>query len=394
MKNKWDIIVVGGGPGGIFAAREAALEGKSVLLLERKREMGLPVRCGEAVGHEDFIKNIPIEERWISSKVNTFIIVTPNGQEIELKNDLYSGYILNRDLFEQDMASKAAEAGTTIRMKSNVIDLLFDEKHKLIGVLSEEQGVVKKYFADIIIASDGIESNIATKMGIDTHLKPSEIEPCVQVMVSNVNLNKNALYIYAGSCYAPGGYAWVFPKANNCANIGLGINGKYASNDKHSIDYLNEFLEKYFPHASIQKLVTGGVSVTKNLNPLAKENMLIVGDAGHFVNPLNGGGITHAIASGIQAGRTAAAASNRPQDHKKIFNKYKSYIHKSFGKNHESLNRLKDVIYQLSDDEFNKIGDEVYKMDLEKRSFMAVFSKAIKSHPELLIDVARAFTGI
>ena len=231
-------------------------------------------------------------------------------------------------------------------------------------------------------------------MGIDTQLKPDQIEPCVQATVSNANLKRNALYLYAGSCYAPGGYAWVFPKANNCANIGLGINGKYASKEKHSIDYLNEFLDKYFPEASIQRLVSGGVPVTRNVDPLALENMLIAGDAGHMVNPLNGGGITHAIDSGIQAGQHAVEACNNPEKIDKIFDRYKKYIQKRFGKNHESLDRIKDVVYQLNDDEFNELGEEILKMNIEKRSFLGVFSKAIKKNPSLLVDVARAFTGI
>ncbi len=394
MTNKWDIIVVGAGPAGLFAALEAAKAGKKVLLIERKRELGVPVRCGEAIGHDDFVRYFPIEERWISSRVNSFILVLPNGKEVELKSDLYSGYIMNRDLFEYDMGIKVSEAGAEIKMKSNVIELIKDENYHLKGVVVEEQGNINHYYADIVIAADGVESQIAAKMGVNTQLKPSEIEPCVQATVANVNINKNALYIYIGLCYAPGGYAWVFPKANNCANIGLGINGKNADGKKHSIDYLNDFLAKFFPDASIQRLVSGGVPVTLNLDPLAIENMLITGDAGHMVNPSNGGGITHAIDSGIQAGKAAAQACDNPQKQEKIFNDYKKYIHKHIGKNHESLNRIKEAIYQLSDEEYNTIGDEILKLNIEKRTFMGVFSKAIKKQPSLLVDVARAFTGI
>jgi len=48
--NEYDVIIVGGGPGGCIAAKECAEKGLSVLLLERHREIGIPVRCGEAVG--------------------------------------------------------------------------------------------------------------------------------------------------------------------------------------------------------------------------------------------------------------------------------------------------------------------------------------------------------
>ncbi|MEA2077147.1 MAG: NAD(P)/FAD-dependent oxidoreductase [Candidatus Marinimicrobia bacterium] len=394
MKSKWDVIVVGGGPGGLFAAWEAAKAGKSVLLCERKREMGVPVRCGEAVGEVDFTKYISMEERWIGAKVKTFILVLPNGKEVKLKNDMYTGYILNRDLFEYDLATKASDAGVKIVMKANVTDLIHDENGSVKGIRVNEMGESHEYFASVVIAADGVESRIARKMGINTTLKPDDIEPCVQATVSNANLNENALYLYIGVCYAPGGYAWVFPKANNCANIGLGINGKYASTEKHSKDYLDEFLEKFFPHASIQRYVSGGVPVTTNLKTLAKENMLIVGDAGRMVNPMNGGGITHAITSGIQAGQAAAEACTDPGKIKKIFNKYQKDIHKQFGKNHESQYRIKEVVYQLSDEEYDQIGEEILKLDISKRTFLRVFTQVVKSRPEFLIDVVRAYAGI
>jgi len=394
MKTNYDVIVVGGGPGGLFAAMEAAKAGSSVLLCERKREMGIPVRCGEAVGEDDFTKYIAMEERWIGAKINTFILVLPNGKEVKLKNDIYTGYILNRDLFEYDLATKASDAGAKILMKANVTDLIHSEDGSIKGIRVDETGETHEYFASVVIAADGVESRIARKTGINTTIKPKDIEPCVQVTVSNANLNENALYLYIGRCYAPGGYAWVFPKANNCANIGLGINGKYASSEKHSKDYLDEFLKKYFPHVSIQRYVTGGVPVSTNLKTLAKENLLIVGDAGRMVNPMNGGGITHAISSGIQAGQAAAEACSKPDKLQKTFNKYQKDIYKQFGKNHESQYRIKEIVYQLSDEEYDQIGEEILKVDISKRTFLKVFSQVVKSNPEFLIDVVKAYAGI
>ena len=394
MKTNYDVIVVGGGPGGIFAAWEISKSGRSVLLCERKREMGVPVRCAEACAEEDINRYLPVEERWVAKRVNSFILVLPNGKEIKLSNAKYSGFILNRDLFEYDMAVKASENGTKIMMKANVVDLIYHEDGSAKGVKVDENGKIKEYYATVVIAADGVESRIAKKMGIDTTLKARDIEPCVQVTASNVNLKENALYIYIGKKYAPGGYAWAFPKANNCANIGLGINGKYASNEKHTKEYLDEFLATYYPHVSVQKYITGGVPVSLTLKTLTKKNMLIVGDAGRMVNPLNGGGISLAINSGVLAGKAAVEACGDPQKIEKIFKKYEKDIYKSIGKKHESQYRIKDVVYQMSDEDYNNIGDEVLKISEDKRSFFRVFSQVVKHKPEFLIDVVKAFTGI
>ncbi len=394
MKKRWDIIVVGGGPGGIFAALEAAKKGKSVLLLERKREMGVPVRCGEAVGEKDLRSYVDIDPRWISAEINSFIIVLPDGREVKLKSNIYSGYIINRDIFEYDMAARAAEEGAVIRLKSNVQELILKENGSVAGVRTMEAGEMREYYAGIVIAADGVESRIARQAGVGTALKPEDIEPCVQITASNVRLPEKALYLYVGFCYAPGGYAWVFPKANHCANIGLGINGKYSRVSRPVSAYMENFMQRFFPDASVQRYVTGGVPVSTNLKPLTKKNLLIVGDAGRMVNPLNGGGITHAIYSGIQAGKTAAGTCEAPGKAAKYFSQYERNIQKKFGKNHEHQYRIKDVVYQLRDEDYNRIGAEVLNIDIRKRSFLTVFRHVVKHRPEFLGDVLRAFTGI
>lgn len=394
MKNNMDIIVAGGGPAGIFAALEAAKRGRSVLLLERKREMGIPVRCAEAVGKEDLENYTEVDPRWIGSEVNTFIMVLPNGREVKLKNHIYSGYILNRDLFEYDMAARAAKAGALIRMRSNVTGLLRDKDDNICGVRVLENGREKEYYSKIVIAADGVESRLARQAGIYTALKSEDIEPCVQATLSGVRIPENALYMYVGKCYAPGGYAWVFPKANGCANVGLGINGKYSGPEKNADSYLRDFLGLFFPNASVQRYVAAGVPVTTNLKTLVKNQLMIAGDAGHMVNPLNGGGITHAIYSGIRSGQTAAEACDNPQRTEKLFHRYEKDIYKRFGKNHESQYRIKDIVYQMSDEDYNQIGEEVLKIDIAKRTFLAVFKQVVKHKPEFLVDVMRAFSGI
>src|SRR6056297_1298257 len=93
----YDIIVIGGGPAGLSAANKAAELGHSVILFEKDREIGMPVRCGEAVPANLFHKYIPdVKDRWISAKTDSFTFVSPDRREITLKSDLYKGYTLDR----------------------------------------------------------------------------------------------------------------------------------------------------------------------------------------------------------------------------------------------------------------------------------------------------------
>ena len=56
MKLKYDVVVVGAGPAGSLTARHAAEGGASVLMIEKKPEIGAPLRCAEGVSKEGLKK--------------------------------------------------------------------------------------------------------------------------------------------------------------------------------------------------------------------------------------------------------------------------------------------------------------------------------------------------
>jgi digeranylgeranylglycerophospholipid reductase len=72
MKRYYDVVVVGGGPAGSMAARYAAELGVSVLILEKDRDIGYPVRCGEAVSRKGVEEFIEPDEKWIASHITKF----------------------------------------------------------------------------------------------------------------------------------------------------------------------------------------------------------------------------------------------------------------------------------------------------------------------------------
>ncbi len=164
-RQKYDVIVVGGGPAGSTAARYVALNGARVLLLEKDRDIGVPVRCGEAVSDEGLRIFMEPDPRWIKSTITRIRLVSPSGHEIEF--DLKAkGYILDRRIFDYDLAQYAAQEGATIVTKAYVSGLLFDGDY-VKGVKGQYFGEDFEISSKIVIGADGVESRVGRWAGPD-----------------------------------------------------------------------------------------------------------------------------------------------------------------------------------------------------------------------------------
>ena len=84
MQFEYDIIVVGGGPAGSMAAYEAAKYGARVCLLDKDRDIGYPVRCGEAAGSSGIKAFFKVKESWIAERIKGITLVAPSENEIEV----------------------------------------------------------------------------------------------------------------------------------------------------------------------------------------------------------------------------------------------------------------------------------------------------------------------
>jgi digeranylgeranylglycerophospholipid reductase len=386
MKNEYDIIVVGAGPAGSMAARFAAEQGVSVLMLEKDRDVGYPVRCGEAIskaGVEEFIKPDP---KWIATTVSKFSFNSPDGTEVILDFG-EAGYVLERRIFDYELARTAADAGTEILTRAYVNGLLFDDG-KVTGVKYEYQGEQKELKSKVVIAADGVESRVGRWAGLTTHIDFRDMESAVQITAANIPVKQDTLYFYFGQDYAPQGYFWIFPKGNNKANIGLGVSGLIGKK-KSALSFLNDFIGKYYPGAPVLTTIAGGVPCSITLNKISAPGIMLVGDAARQVNPLSGSGIASGMIGGRIAGKIAAEAvkTNR-LDY--ILTYDKAWADR-LGKRHEIFDRIKNGIYNFSDEKFNNTAHAVNKVPYEKRTLGKVFTTALINQPSLLFDVAKVF---
>ena len=392
LQNKYDVIVVGGGPAGSMAAWEAAKGGVSVCMLEKDRDIGYPVRCGEAAGESGLRQFVEIEDSWIAEKITSVKLVSPNLTSVDIDFAAETGYILNRRIFDYDLSRYAANAGAEVYTKAYVKNVLANNG-EVNGVVLDYLGEEKQIQAKIVIGADGLTSRVGRWAGLKTLVRMKDMESAVQYSVANVDIEPNKMIMYVGMNHAPGGYIWVFPKGKKFANIGIGISGKY-SKHKSAQKYLDEFMEREYPDAAILTTMCGGVPCAKPMEKPVADGIMLVGDAAHHINPMTGGGIVAGMKGGWIAGQVAAEAIKKNDYSEDSLLEYPKRMRKDFGKNHERFYKIKEVTEKLTNEELDSIAEKVLSIPHNKRTLTSVFKAAVFKKPTLIIDVLKVFSGV
>ncbi len=388
INDRYDIVVIGAGPAGSVAARFAAENGASVLMLERDREPGIPVRCAEGVSHNGIAPFIDIDKRWIASQIDVAKLTSPNGESALMHNNGV-GYVLERRIFDTALCELAAKHGAQLITKANALDLI-KENDKITGVKYRYMGETREVKCDIVIAADGTESRVGRWAGIKTAVALRDIDTCVQYTLAGLDIKKDMCEFYFGNEVSPGGYVWIFPKSDSTANVGIGIAG-HLSHEKGPKEYLDEFVAEKFPNATITYTVYGGVPTAPTLNEIVRENIMLVGDAARQGNPITGGGIVQGMIAARIAGRVAAEAVKNGQFNTKFLKKYPKEWDKTLGKTQKVMHTMKEKFLFMTDERFNNLVNFCKKIPSDKFSIKSLFTEAVKGDPKLMLDVAKSF---
>ena len=346
LRRRYDLVVVGAGPAGATAARVAAEAGLSVLLLEKRQEIGSPVRCAEGVGHEPLQRFIDPDPGWIAAVVTQAEITAVAGQASRtLRATGGRGYILERRIFDRVLAERAAQAGAEVRVKTAVSGLLL-EQGRVRGVRVERGDLLgagqAELEAEIVIAADGVEGLVGRWAGLDLALPLRDSMVCVQYLLAGVDVDPTCTCYTIDQAVAPGGYAWVFPKGQGKANVGLGVQADLWQEEAATpavgrgtvLGYLTRFIEAR-PHLARGypvTLVAGGVPVAPAPGRLVTGGLMVVGDAARQVDPLTGGGIANAMAAGQLAAQVAVEAVEARDPSAAFLARYEERWQRSLGR--------------------------------------------------------------
>lgn len=355
-----DVVVVGAGPAGSICAKYLAQSGVNVLVIEKKQEIGVPKRCAEAVDTQVFNEvGIETDPVWLINRIRTAVLYAPDGNSVKFGAQSFeeSGCMVERKIFEKHLAKDAIRAGAKYMLKTMALGVL-KEKNQVKGVVVEHMGVKKKIAAKIVIAADGVDSMISKSAGQKTVNRLKNYMSCFQYEMAGIdNIDEKAIHLYYGNSIAPGGYAWIFPKGNSLANVGVGIK-MLKEGSKTPKGHLDEFIEKnpsIFRSASAVEFNCGGVPVNQTVETLVGDGLMIIGDAAQLVNPITGGGLKLAMISGKMAAEVAAECLRKGDISVRSLSEYQKKWDVLEGKELRRMVKLQQFTENLTDDDFNNL---------------------------------------
>jgi digeranylgeranylglycerophospholipid reductase len=360
-------------------------------LIEKRQEIGSPVRCAEGVSKTGLARFLEPQEKWIASKVTRARIFSPDGAAVEVSEEAAGpevGYVLERKIFDRDLAKRAARRGAEVVVRTRATGVIKEEGF-VRGIRVRHLNEPIEIRAKVVIAADGIESQVARWAGINTTLKHYDLESCAQYLMTSVDLLDDCCDFYLGS-EAPGGYAWAFPKGAHAGNIGLGVLASKLEN-KSPVEYLNEFLERRFPDGQQVELHIGGAPVSKGARTTVGDGLMLIGDAARHADPMTGGGIINALEGGKLAGQVAKQAVRTQDPSRRILKQYEAAWRASFGKKLERNYKIKDVFVSLSDADLNKLVHSLQGLSLAELSVAGIIKHLISRNPRLLTKIRHLF---
>ncbi len=387
---KYDAVIVGSGPAGSVTARFAAEAGAKILIIERRAEVGVPVLCGEGISQKVDHFKVLKGKRWIATKMEGARVFSPNGTKITLSAEFAgneTGYVVYRDIFDQELAREAVQKGAEIMLNTCAIDLL-KKDGKIKGIIAQHFDETFEIEANVVVGADGVESRVGKWAGIQTTLKPYDLETCVQYTLSNIDWDSPYCDFFLGKHVAPGGYVWVFPKGKDIANVGIGILASLSDSGK-ALHFLDKFIstQPELKKGEPLRVITGADPVAEPIQSV-KDNLLLVGDAARQVDPITGGGLMHAIEAGKYAGETIAKAVEKQRFDTQLLSDYENRWKKSFGKKLHRNYVVKEIMLGMEDKTLDMLADSLKDYKFEEFSTLNIIKALVTKHPSLLVKLA------
>ncbi len=275
----YDVLVIGAGPAGSYAAYRLAAQGYKVAVLEQKKAAGEDVCCSGIISVECF-DSFGIDPAVILTRASSASFFSPGGRRLRLSKDKAVAYVVDRSLFDVAVADKAQAQGARYFCFARVVDVMVMEDSVRVEVV--ERGLRRKLEARALVVAGGFKPGLSQKLGLG-RISRFAVGAQAEVLVGGLD----EVEIYFSQQTAPGFFAWLVPVSGQKALAGVMADTR-----------AGEYLEKFLAGPFCRGRVTERVSETRqkpipigSLPRVYRDRVLVVGDAAGQVKPTTGGGI-------------------------------------------------------------------------------------------------------
>jgi len=291
-----DVIVVGAGPAGLYAALLMAEEGLDVLVLEEHCEIGIPAHCTGIVSEEAY-RLYKIPEHVVLNRPSVCVVVSPSGVVHEFRNSGEQIVVLDRARLDQALATSAEDAGASILTGCRVDDIRV--MPDLVRVSASDG---RRFEGRAVVLACGVSYRFQRRLGLGL---PSETLHTAQVELDAQP--SESVEIHVGRRVAPEGFGWLVPvrrEERSRLKVGVLLRGDAKA-------HLQSFLGR--PSIEPRVLEAPGEPVRRllPLGPIPRtyaDRLVAIGDAAGITKPITGGGIFYGLLSAAFAAETLVNA--------------------------------------------------------------------------------------
>jgi len=356
MNEKFDAVVVGGGPAGAAAALTMAKAGLSVVLLERGEFPGAKNLFGGVLYRKQIEEHVPefwlernapierhiVEQRiWLMGKES----MTTLGHRNEAYKEPFNCFTGLRVKFDQWFADKAVAAGAIPVYETVALDVI-REGDRVVGVKTDRDD--GDLYADVVVIADGVNSLLGKAMGIHKEWAPDEVSLAVKEVIAlprekiedrfNLEGDEGVTIEFMGeTSLGMAGMGFLY---TNKETISLGV-GVMVNHLREKRIKPYDLLESVKQHPMIRKLIQGGETkeYSGHLIPeggytsmpqLSGAGWVVAGDAAQMVNFVHREGTNLAMTSGKLAAEAIIEAKTKGDFSAASLKRYDELIRESF----------------------------------------------------------------
>lgn len=367
MKLFSDVIVVGGGPCGSFTALNLAKLGVNVEVFEEHGEIGVPSHCPGhlSVRGLKLLGLYPLPSEIVENTFYGAIFHSPKGKDFSVRLSSPVTCAVNRVLFDKHIAEMAEDAGAHYSLNS-MVESLITENDFVKGVVVRRGKTKERFSAKVVMDAEGVSSRILRQTGLPK-LNRHMLVNAVHAEVENVkDLKTDMVEVYLGKDYAPGLYAWLIPKHDKKAKVGL------AAKTGNPRKLLQRLMLKH-PAAS-KKLHTAKI-LQSSFHPIPlggtipqtySNGFLAVGDAASQVKPTTGGGVIFGMTCARVAAEIIREALRKNDFSSETLSEYQKGCDEILGFDAKFMLKTRKMLDALSDDKIDNAITFCTKIGLDK----------------------------